>query len=186
MLQKFLVCFQWVLSSRGGSMQHGRDMIEDSNNVNPAPAGVGAAAVPARDQLLGQDPDADLIKVTAEFSAWAKANNCTDAAFEQALVEAKHQYPRVRLLRAEFWHHWIRAIARSRRGIWRWREAKDKLGADRPTIFRALRVRKPTPPPPLTKERIRKMLVYSLAIAEKGGNQPAIEFLRQQLKQLES
>lgn len=99
-----------------------------------------------------------------EFLAWAKENDCSHEAMERALAKTAHLCRRSRLLRTEFWYAWIRALVFSKLKPWGRLDARDRLGASDRAIGRALA---PVPAaPPLTEERLRKILVDNLAGAQ--------------------
>jgi hypothetical protein len=131
----------------------------------------------------------------AEFFAWAKENDCSHEAMKRALDATAHVRQRPRLLRTEFWYAWIRALAFPRAfrsnaywlqkpKPWGRLDARDRLGASDRAIGRALAP--PPAAPPLTEERLRKIIVANLAIAERSGNRAAAELLHRQLKGLET
>jgi hypothetical protein len=121
----------------------------------------------------------------AEFLAWTRANAaaCGHEVMAKALADT-HLCRRPRLLRTEFWYAQIRALVRSKSKPWGRFDARDHLRASDRAIGRALA---PAPAaPPLTEERLRKILVDNLEIAERSGNRAAVELLRRQLKRLET
>jgi hypothetical protein len=131
----------------------------------------------------------DSDEVDAEFLAWVKANanDCSHEAMERALAETEHLCRRPRLLHTEFWYASIRAVVFSKPGPWGRFDARAHLGASDRAIDRARRAAPrcgadAAAAPPLTEERVRKILVDNLEIAERSGNHRAAELLRRQLK----
>jgi hypothetical protein len=151
--------------------------------IDPADPEADAAAR----EFLGPHSGVDLLnKADAKFLAWAKANDCTNEVYKRALAKTIDLCLRPRPLQKEFWRHWVRVLLGRGRRPRGWTVAREWLGASPRTIRRARHEYTPPPlPPPPTHECTRKMIIDSLDIAERSGNQPAIEFLRQQLRRLE-
>jgi hypothetical protein len=133
------------------------------------------------------------------FLAWLAAygHTCNDAELTKAKAATKHLLQRPRRLTAETWHAWLRAAVRLEMKAHGKKDAavvatRDHFGLlpeQERTIWTAIKpLAKPAQPKTaeLDRERIFKLLVANIRVAEESGNQQAAEFLRCQLRRFET
>ena len=122
----------------------------------------------------------------------ADPNDCGHDVLKKALADTAHLLQRPRRLGAETWHAWLRAVVRHEMkaggkdaAVVATRDHFKLSSKQERTIWTAIKpLAKPTPPKTaeLDRERIFKLLVANIRIAEESGNQQAAEFLRRHLK----
>jgi hypothetical protein len=114
----------------------------------------------------------------------AYGHTCGHDELTKAKAETEHLAQRPRLLRAETWHAWIRAVVRSTEKKWDGiRAARDHLGAPERSIWRV--IADAPAAPKLDRERMLKLFARNIQIAEAAGDTHAAEFLRRQLRRFE-
>ena len=124
-----------------------------------------------------------------EFFAWLAihAHDCTAAEMAKVLADVKRRYRRFRLLRAETWHAWIRAVVRSHKVKWHGiLAARDHLGAPARSSWRVIADAPDVPAAPkLDRERTLRIFADNIRVAEESNSHRAAEFLRRQLRRFE-